>query len=366
MIIITTRSYPPEVGGMQSLMGGLAIHLNNLHPIKVLANSFSGDENYDKKNNFETNRMGGLKILKKYRKFNLLKEVIKNNSVEAIVADHWKSIELITENISDKIPILCLIHGKEINHPLGSFVNKRSLNSLAKAKYIIANSEFTKKLATEKGFDHTKIHVINPGINEPQAISSEADQQAKEMFGYSDIKIITVSRFDKRKGIDFSLLALKNIQAIYPNFKYIIAGNGDEEKNLKKTTKTLNLENNVIFLKNISFELKNALLKNSNIFLMPARIEGTSVEGFGISYIEAASYGIPSIAGKDGGASDAVQHNKTGLLCNGHDHSEIYDTLKNIIQNKKYLGLGKNAKEFSKQFYWKEIIKKYANLLSLQ
>jgi phosphatidylinositol alpha-1,6-mannosyltransferase len=98
---------------------------------------------------------------------------------------------------------------------------------------------------------------------------------------------------------------------------------------------------------------------------MPTRIEGTSVEGFGISYIEAASYGIPSIAGKDGGAPDAVQDNKTGLLCNGFDHSEIYDALKNIIQNKKYLELGKNAKEFSKKFYWKEIIKKYENLLNL-
>ena len=53
MIIITTRSYPPELGGMQSLMGGLAIHLNDLHPIKVLANSFAGDESYDKRNNFE-------------------------------------------------------------------------------------------------------------------------------------------------------------------------------------------------------------------------------------------------------------------------------------------------------------------------
>ena len=49
MIVITTRSYPPELGGMQSLMGGLAIHLNNLHPIKVLADSFSCDQDYDKK-----------------------------------------------------------------------------------------------------------------------------------------------------------------------------------------------------------------------------------------------------------------------------------------------------------------------------
>jgi len=365
MIVITTRSYPPELGGMQSLMGGLAIHLNQLHPIKVLANSYAGDENYDKKNSFETHRMGGLKILKKYRKFNLLKEVIRNNSVKAIIADHWKSIELITDNISNQIPILCLIHGKEINHSIGSLINKRSINSLAKTKYVIANSEFTKSLATEKGCNPMNIHVINPGINEPQNVSSEADHQANKIYGNSDVKIITVSRFDKRKGIDFSLLALKNIQAIYPNFKYVIVGNGDEEENLKKTTKNLNLENNVVFLKNISFDLKNALLKNSNFFLMPTRIEGSSVEGFGISYIEAASYGIPSIAGKDGGAPDAVQHNKTGLLCNGYDHSEIYEALKNITQNKKYLELGKNAKEFSKQFYWKEIIKKYKNLLSL-
>ncbi len=208
MIIITTRSYPPEIGGMQSLIGGLAIHLNNLHPIKVLANSFAGDEEYDKKNNFETNRMGGLKILKKYRKFNLLKEIIKNNPIKAIIADHWKSIELITENISDKISILCLIHGKEINHPLGSFVNKRSISSLTKAKYIIANSEFTKKLATEKGCKNSSIHVINPGINEPQTIGSESDQRAKDIFGNTDVKIITVSRFDKRKGIDFSLFKI--------------------------------------------------------------------------------------------------------------------------------------------------------------
>ena len=365
MIVITTRSFPPELGGMQSLMGGLAIHLNNLHPIKVLADSFSGDQDYDKKNNFETNRMGGLKILKKYRKFNLLKEIIKNNPVKAIIADHWKSIELITEDLSHKVPILCLVHGKEINHPINSSINRRSINALAKTKHIIANSEFTKILATENGSNGSKIHVIHPGINEPQTISLEVNQQAETIFKNSDIKIITVSRFDKRKGIDFSLLALKNIQSIYPNFKYAIVGSGDEEENLKKTAKNLKLEKNVTFIKNISLELKNALIKNSNIFLMPARIEGTSVEGFGISYIEAASYGIPSIAGRDGGAPDAVKHNQTGLLCNGYDHSEIYDALKNIIENRKYLELGKNAKEFAKQFYWKEIIKKYANLLNL-
>ena len=365
MIILTTRSYPPEIGGMQSLIGGLAIHLHKLHPIKVLADSSPGDENYDKKNNFETKRIGGFKILKKYRKFNLLREMLNKEPVKAVIADHWKSIELITDNIFNQLPIICLIHGKEINHLTGSALNKRSVTALNKAKFIIANSQFTKDLAIEKGCSNQKIKIINPGINEPQLIGSKLDKNAKEIFNNSEIKIITVSRLDKRKGIDFSLLALKNLQSIYPNFKYVIIGSGDEEDNLKKTTKSLNLENNVTFLKNISLELKNALLKNSNIFLMPSRIEGTSVEGFGISYVEAASYGVASIAGIDGGAADAVQNYKTGILCNGTDHAEIYEALKRIIQSKKYLELGKNAEEFSKKFYWKEIIKQYSTLLNL-
>ena len=172
MIIVTTRSYPPELGGMQSLMGGLTIHLHKLHPVKVLADSFSGDENYDKNNYFETKRIGGFKILKKYRKFNLLKAILNKEPVKAIVADHWKSIELITDNIFNQVPIFCLIHGKEINHSIGSTLNKRSIAALKKAKSIIANSQFTKNLALEKGCDEKKIQVINPGINEPQLIGT--------------------------------------------------------------------------------------------------------------------------------------------------------------------------------------------------
>jgi phosphatidylinositol alpha-1,6-mannosyltransferase len=97
---------------------------------------------------------------------------------------------------------------------------------------------------------------------------------------------------------------------------------------------------------------------------MPSRIEGKSIEGFGISYIEAASYEIPSIGGKDGGASDAIKHGETGYLCDGNNLEEIYENIKLMIENKKYLTLGKNAKEFSKQFYWENIIKDYKKIIN--
>ena len=54
-------------------------------------------------------------------------------------------------------------------------------------------------------------------------------------------------------------------------------------------------------------DLKNALVSKSNIFVMPSIIHNKSVEGFGIAYIEAAQYGIPSIGGKDGGRGKTNQ-----------------------------------------------------------
>ena len=97
---------------------------------------------------------------------------------------------------------------------------------------------------------------------------------------------------------------------------------------------------------------------------MPTRIEKKSVEGFGISFMEAASYGVGSIGGKDGGASDAIAHNKTGLICDGKDLNSIYDSVITFFQNDNYIEFGKNAKKFSEEFYWNKIVKNYLKLIN--
>ena len=98
---------------------------------------------------------------------------------------------------------------------------------------------------------------------------------------------------------------------------------------------------------------------------MPSIVYKTSVEGFGIAYVEAALHGIPSLGGKDGGASDAITHNKTGLICDGNNLDEIYSSLNSMIENKRYLELGKNAKELSSKFYWSNIVKEYKRVLTI-
>ena len=114
----------------------------------------------------------------------------------------------------------------------------------------------------------------------------------------------------------------------------------------------------------INYNLKTALIAEANLFLMPSRVEKKSVEGFGISFIEAASYGVGSIGGKDGGASDAIAHNKTGLICDGNNLSSIYDSVVSFFENENYVKYGKNAQEFSEKFHWDKVVKNYLKLIN--
>ncbi len=365
MFLIVTRNFPPDVGGMQSLMGGLSEILLNHGPVKVFTYDFPDSKFYDKKTSLSIERVKGIKIFRKFRKSNLVNSFIDSNpSIRAIMVDHWKSLELIKiENIK-KIKTFCLLHSKEINHDIGSSTNKRIIKSTNNADFIIANSNFTKNLAIKIGIDKSKINIIFPGIMKPTTTDNIIKIQAEKIFGDSFPKIITVSRLDKRKGHDNILMCIKNLKLKFPKIKYISIGTGDEESNLKKLAQELNVEKQVTFLKKIDTNLKTALVEQANLFLMPSRIEKKSVEGFGISFIEAASYGVGSIGGKDGGASDAISHNETGLLCDGSDLNSIYDSIINFFDNNKFINYGKNAKDFSKKFYWDKVIKNYINLIN--
>ena len=127
MYLIVTRTFPPEIGGMQNLMWGLARSLSKLNLIKVFADYNDGHEEFDKSVSFSIERVSGVKILRKYRKSYMINEYLTQNpKVQCIIADHWKSLELIK---TDKKKY-CLIHGKEINHPKGSLLNKRIIKVL--------------------------------------------------------------------------------------------------------------------------------------------------------------------------------------------------------------------------------------------
>jgi phosphatidylinositol alpha-1,6-mannosyltransferase len=339
---------------------GLTKEMSKNFMIKVFADYQENHKEFDKKENFSIERVGGIKFLRKIRKAQLVNEFLKENKVQGVIADHWKSLELIN---TDKKKY-CLIHGKEINHPKGSSLNKRVIKVLNNVEKVIANSEYTKNLAINNGVNRDKVIVINPGVGIVEELNKKSLEKVESLLKIKTPRLITVSRFDKRKNHEKVIMALRNLKQQYPDIVYICIGYGDEEENLKKLVQELDLGSQVMFFKDISNDLKNALIAKSNIFVMPSIIHKTSVEGFGIAYVEAAQYGIPSLGGKDGGASDAISHDKTGLICDGNNLDDIYSSLNSMIENKKYHVFGKNAKEYVSKFQWDKILDEYKKILN--
>jgi len=360
MYLVITRTFPPELGGMQNLMWGLTRSLSKLNLIKVFADYHENHEEFDKSVSFSIERVSGMKLIRKYRKSYMINDYLEqNNNVECIIADHWKSLELI----KTKKKKICLIHSKEINHPKGSSLNKKVLLVLNNVDHIVANSSYTRNLAVDLGVEEKKIVIINPGIDPVSEVLPKYLDEAEDILKGKKNRLITVSRFDKRKNHEKVIMAVRNLKEIYPDITYTCIGYGDEEDKLKKLVIELKLEDQVTFLKDVPSDLKNALVARSDIFVMPSIIYKKSVEGFGIAYVEAAQYGVPSIGGKDGGASDAIIHEKTGLICDGNKLEDIYSSIDNLFRDNKYIEYGKEAKNNSENFLWDRIIENYKRIL---
>ena len=363
MFVVITRNFPPDIGGIQSLMEGLSKSLANHGQVKIFADDYTNCNNYDQSSNLDIQRISGFKIFKKFRKAFVVNEYLKNNKIKAIFFDHWKSLEHINIEHLNNYTNFCLIHSKEINHPLGSSLNSRMNKSFRKAKFTIANSRYTEDLAISMGLEKNKIHVINPGTYYPVKIEKEESAKAKDIFGSAFPRLITIARLDKRKSHQNILMSVKNLMPMFPDIKYVCIGDGDEKKNLENLRTQLGLDQQVVFLPKTDEKFKVALLNEANLFLMPSIIYKKSVEGFGISFIEAGSYGKGSIGGIDGGEADAIIDGKTGYLCDGSDLNSIYETIQKFFKNENYKILGSQAKEFSKKFKWDNIVKQYISLI---
>ena len=81
MFVISTRNFPPDVGGIQNLMEGLSKSLQKHGPVKIFAEKFQDDEIFDKKSGLDVIRISGFKIFRKFRKASLINEFVKKNSV---------------------------------------------------------------------------------------------------------------------------------------------------------------------------------------------------------------------------------------------------------------------------------------------
>ena len=364
MIIILTQCFPPRVGGIENLIENLSLELSKTHEVLVLADQYDKSEDYVYDSNVNDNitikRFGGIKFFRRRKKILNLNQYLKTENITCIIGDSWKSFELCVDTLQNQsIYSICLAHGNEII-PKHSAYKKRLITTLNKVSHIVCNSNYTKDLVLQTGVINKSVTCIHPGAQNNINLS---DETIPNLNG-SPI-IVTLARLEKRKGHPYILSAIAKLKNEYPNILYVIAGSGEELSNLKKIVKKLNIQNNVLFVGNINNNEKNFLFKKTDLMIMPTTDEtnNRSIEGFGIAYIEAAFYGVPSIASNIGGTPEAVIHEETGLILPKID--DVYSVLQNLISDKtKIKKLGQNAKIRAESNYqWKNVIKNYLHII---
>ena len=364
-LVVVTQNFPPDIGGIQSLMGGLADEFARRgQRVVVFADRRTGTPKNTAHGRYEVRRFGGPRPFRVMCKRFALKAFLKKQLIEGIITDSWKSVEAVP--LTD-VPILVLAHGTEIPPAASGRKMRRIRKALSRATTIAANSNFTAESIRPYLSRSTRLHVVNPPVTpliEPSSEDREAAARllAKDQSSHITAhRLVTIARLEPRKGIDMVIRALPRLVSEFPGLRYVVAGKGDDLQRLVSLAEAEGVASHITFLGSVSEGLKAALLETSDLFVMPARREAASVEGFGIVYLEAAWFGVTSIAGREGGAPDAVLDCKTGLLCDPYNPGSVGDSIRRLLIDATFRGrLGKAAADRVRlEFSWPRVADRY-------
>ena len=141
MFVISTRNFPPELGGIQTLVGGLAENLLNYGPVKIFADKKSDQDNaHDEKSLLDIERISGIKLFRKYRKSGVVNEFVKNqnNIINELARKYGMEVIPFFEGIL--IPAISTgpAHLTQTNSEL--LLSNKNIDAASESKYCMKRS----------------------------------------------------------------------------------------------------------------------------------------------------------------------------------------------------------------------------------
>jgi phosphatidylinositol alpha-1,6-mannosyltransferase len=366
LIALATQCFGPDFGGIEVLMTGLADAIAaNGREIEVFADHIRRRDASELARPYPIRRFGSIRPLRRWMKRRAITDRAENGFA-GVFADSWKSIAAIPAAVG---PIAVFAYGNEIPQDVDGPRASRVRAALSRARTVIAISRFTAEMTRRvAGSVPINIVIVNPPL-EPQDVAGAAALAAIDarIAGRGPI-VSTLSRLEPRKGVDMVLAALPRLHQRFPGIVYLVGGAGDDLPRLRQLAATLGVEGQVEFLGRLpDDQAKAALFERSDVFAMPVRRVDASVEGFGIVYAEAAWRGVPSLAGAEGGASDAVLDGKTGLVRRGDDVEAVLEALTSLLADDALRArLGEAARQRAREeLAWAHALPRYLAALGL-
>lgn len=178
--------------------------------------------------------------------------------------------------------------------------------------------------------------------------------------------VLTVGGIKPRKGQNVALEAIIQARKAIPDLQYVIIGQTDNPtlaNNLDRRIEALDLENSVHVLGTVPFKELVAWYQRADIFLLLPVNQGSSFEGLGLVYLEAAATGTPSIGTEGCGAEEAIADGKTGLLVEQRDPAGAAAALVRLLtDNSLREQMGEAARQRAHDLSWDALIEHLVTL----
>jgi phosphatidylinositol alpha-1,6-mannosyltransferase len=371
---LITNDLGPRAGGIESFVLGLLERLD-ANSVVILTSSQSKSKEFDQ----ELFEKYGAIVIRDRSKILLPTPRIARKAVQIMnmyqATTIWfgaaAPLALLAKRLrkAGATNIVALTHGHEVwwaKIPLFKGAITKISKNVDSLTYL---GEFTKNAMLPTIKDQSKLVKIAPGIDIDHFTPSSVDKDLIEKYKLQDRRVIvSVGRLVHRKGQDKLIEAMPQVLKNFPDAVLLLVGEGPIKSMLEKLIRHHGLEHNVIFTGRVKFADLPKYIQLGEIFAMPSRDRffGLEVEGLGIVYLEASACGVPVIVGKSGGAPDAVLENKTGLIVDGTNPSEIAEAVCKLLNDKELAKqMGRNGRDWVvENWQWKIWSDKFNNLIN--
>ena len=319
-ILITVGIYPPDIGGPASFVPKIAKLLNkNNHNVKVIC--LTDEKKIDRESYFVRRILRNQNLVIRWIKTVLT--IIRHGYDADVIFVNGLPMESYVANIFLRKKIVRKVvgdwaweRGRNKGLTEDSFdefqINSHNIQlevakfargwTATKADIVITPSIHLSNVVNNWGVDREKIRVLYNGtkISNEQIIRKDIQNK---------FKFITVGRLAPFKNIDSIIEAIAELKQVNMDIFLYIVGSGPMEKSLKKLSKDLNLENNILFTgQKTPEELKKYYL-DSNIY-----IQASGYEGLPHVLLEAINYELALISTPIGGSNEVLEGGKNGWL----------------------------------------------------
>ena len=314
--LLVTNDFPPKVGGIQNYLWEL---WRRLPPEDVVVHTtpYEGADAFDAAQPFTVTRSREPWLLPGPHLVRRVRRLARSHAVDLVVIDPALPAGLIGPRLD--IPYAVIVHGAEVAIPARLPGTRRLLRRvLDGAAGVIAAGGYAARECDRALGRPLPAFLIPPGVDtdrfKPQTAAERVEARRRLELQIEAPTVVSVSRLVPRKGMDTLVRSAALLADVHQDLQVVIAGRGRDRRRLTRLAARVGAP--VRLPGRLSDRDLVALYGCADVFAMLCRTRwrGLEQEGFGIVFLEAAAAGVPQVAGRSGGAHEAVTDGETGIV----------------------------------------------------